>query len=158
MVDPGHPQKLLAATVKLRAVLKKKVHAAAGGLCWVMDTCSCVPDPDQSSMTDMLLALKPLCAEDGVHLKPAGYTNLGRNIVATVIKLQNGMIGKYDSRTSVSAASSVTGPANHFWRGFCSPVGSKGPCQTPNWAKAKRDWSYRPKGPYEGKGNSRGPR
>ena len=151
MSASDHAAKMLAATTKLRSTLEKKVGPLFRGAHWVMDTCCGVHDPESKTPLAKLVELKQICGPDGVHLTSAGYSNLVGNFGATIIRLQNGLIGKFHP-TPDTASTLVSGPSTSgtfFWRGFSSPVGSRRPNHNPPWAKATRDWSYRARGPYD---------
>ena len=150
MGKEGYASALLAETVKLRSVLKKRLGGKALGVHWVMDTCSGVHDPESMQLSDKLLALRAAGATDGVHLSQAGYDNLANNIRATVIKLQNGMLGKPTNLSVAAGPSSVSGSGHtFFWRGFSSPMGSRAASHMPAWARATKKWAYRAAGPYQ---------
>ena len=144
-----HPTKLLSDTTKLRSLLKKGLKSSPIGQHWVMDTCACIPDPDRLCTEEKIAALRALSSKDGVHLSAKGYANMAENILATINRLQNGLIGKM-SHPLCSAGPHVSG-TRFLWRGFSSPVGSKHQSHLPNWMKAKRPPAYRPKGPYDPK-------
>ena len=146
----GYASSLLAETVKLRSVLKKKLGGKHTGVHWVMDTCSGVHDPDNMQLAEKLLALRVAGASDGVHLSQAGYDNLAKNIRATVIKLQNGMLGKPTNLSVAAGSPSVSGLGHSFfWRGFSSPSGSRASPHLPAWARSNKKWTYRAAGPYQ---------
>jgi hypothetical protein len=138
----GHKEMLLADTMGLRAILKRKTATISRGRHWVMDTCSAVHDPEQKTVAEKVEALRTAVAKDSVHLTADGYKNLARNIVVTVTKLQ--------TLSTVSAASLFTGPARrNFWRGFSSPVGSALYKEPHSWAKVNRGRGHRFRTPYQ---------
>lgn len=151
IASPSHPSRLLAATVKLRAVLKRKLGTGVGGKCWVLDTCCVVPEPDSKSQSDKLECLQHVSAKDGVHFTQDGYMNMSKNICETLVQLQAGLLGKYHAG-SESAVSFVSGSSTrHFWRGFSSPVGSLTASRKPAWQKDIGAGHNRFKGPYHRK-------
>ena len=117
-----------------------------------MDTCTGVHDPEQKTVAEKLSELKAVSAVDGVHWTAVGYKNMGRNLKAAVISLQNGLIGKNIGVRSSAGLSVSGGTSSHFWRGFCSPVGSRGQSHVQYKPKSTRSWSYRTKGPYDSRG------
>ena len=145
MAEEGHAGKILSATSKLRGVLKRKLGPVLRGSHWILDTCMGVQDPEGKTPVEKLDQLRGVSGQDGVHWTPSGYENMAKNISATIIRLQNGLIGKYRPPTD-TASSFVSG--SFFWRGFCSPIGSKLTKHPPCWSKASRDWTYRAKAPY----------
>lgn len=154
--SPNYAANLLAATVRLRGNLKRRLGNKGMGLHWVMDTCCGVLDPESKPMHEKLSSLKNLCAQDGVHLQAEGYGNCAKNIANTVQNLQSGLLGKV-AGNPFSAGVTVSGsPARHFWRGFSSPVGSMGTHSQPGWMKSTRDWAYKPPGPYDRRSHKRG--
>lgn len=121
-----------------------------------MDTCCAIPDPDSKTMADRSEGLKMVGGSDGVHLTIEGYRNMAKNISDTIVKLENGAMGKKVTG-SVSAGVHVSGSSSRvFWRGFSSPVGSKTASMATGWPKARRDWSHRSAGPYSHKGHRGG--
>ena len=115
-----------------------------------MDTCSWVPDPQDSPMAMKVSCLKAVTSKDGVHATEEGYKNLACNLKKTILGIQEGSLGKKLSDPE-SAAVTVSGAASgqrHFWRGFCSPVGSKKSSGGHFWPKLSRDRSYKHAAPY----------
>ena len=149
MAAADHAATLLAAVMKLRGLLKRKLVTGGLGVFWVMDSCVYIGEEENQSFTEKLAGIKAVCAPDGVHWIKSGYNNLARNIVTTLIRLQNGLIGKPDSMTTTAGSLFSESRKTHFWRGICSPIGSKAQSHVPSWAKVTRGWSHRAPGPYD---------
>jgi hypothetical protein len=109
---PGYSSTLLSDTICLRNLLKKFVVGLGIKRCQVMDSC-CVADcPATANTVTRLEALKKVCAQDGVHFTPEGYSNLVNSIV------------KCDSLLSVKSKIATVVKQCHYWRGFKSSRGS----------------------------------
>ena len=63
-------------------------------------------------------------------------------------KLQSGLLGKVPIvMTGASAVHISGGGGRRFWRGFSSPVGSRGR-GTPAWHRPPKDRQFKNNGPY----------
>jgi hypothetical protein len=77
-----------------------------------MDSC-CVADcPATANTVTRLEALEKVCAQDGVHFTPEGYSNLVNSIVKCELLL------------SVKSKIATVVKQCHYWRGFKSFRGS----------------------------------
>ena len=94
MGDSAHAGAILAANLKLRAVLKRKLGGSENGTLWILDTCSSVKNPSELPVPEKLAALKSISARDGVHLTDEGSKTLASNTGEVIHKLQNGLLGK----------------------------------------------------------------
>jgi len=149
MGDSAHAGAILAANLKLRAVLKRKLGGSENGTLWILDTCSSVKNPSELPVPEKLAALKSISARDGVHLTDEGSKTLASNIGEVIHKLQNGLLGKVPSvMTGTSAVSISGGGMRRFWRGFTSPVGSRGRSHLAAWQKVAKERSFKNFGPY----------
>jgi len=149
MGDAAHAGTILAANLKLRAVLKRKLGGAENGTIWIMDTCSSIKNPGELPVPEKLTALKSASARDGVHLTDDGSKVFAANISDVIHKLQNGLLGKGHSASTGAAAVNFSGGGmRRFWRGFTSPVGSRGRGHQAAWQKAPKDRIYKNFGPY----------
>jgi len=148
MGDPAHAGTVLAANLKLRAVLKRKLGGTDNGTVWIMDTCSAVKNPGELPVAEKLAALKTVSARDGVHLTDGGSKIFAANISEVLQKLQSGALGKGHIVTTGTAAVLFSGGGGRrFWRGFSSPVGSRGR-GLPAWQRMPKDRNYKNIGPY----------
>jgi hypothetical protein len=79
-----------------------------------------LPGENRGSPVEIIRDLKRYCAPDGVHFTDAGYSNLGKTIIAAVRGVASGTLTK-----SCAAASSISAKhhGTYFWRGFTSPIG-----------------------------------
>jgi len=151
-----HSESLLAATFRLRALLKRKLAGRIPGTYWVMETCCMLQESGDLTVSEKLSRLKMVCGSDGVHLKTEGTLNVAKNIVSAVQKIQLGVCGK-SSLQNKSAAVPISGDASrHFWRGFASPVGSKKQPWKQSWAKYPREKTHWNSGPYQRRGGGGG--
>ncbi len=129
-------ESLLADTVRLRGVLKRKLLARKVPGLWVTDTCMAVPKAGEKGLKEKLEVLQTVSAKDGVHLTEVGYANVSENLADTLSDMQSGNLGKTHAVPTSAALSSVTGMEQFFWRGFCSPVGCRpGPS---SWGKSPK--------------------
>ncbi len=109
--DPGHSTKLLTDTICIRNNLKKLV-SELGISCHVLDSC-CVTDcPTTANTMTRIEALQRVCAPDGVHFSPIGYDNLVSAITHSPAMAMD------------TTPMKKTQQGTHYWRGFCSAVGS----------------------------------
>jgi len=145
--ENSHAETLLSATSRLRTSLKRKLAETVPGTTWVMESCSVLIEAAELTIVEKLSKLRTVYGTDGVHLRPEGTENLSKNIIGTIKKFEQGVVGRipFENR---SAAVSISGEANrHYWKGFASPVGSnKHPKQS--WAKYPREKDHRQFGPY----------
>ncbi len=145
--ENSHAETLLSATSRLRTSLKRKLAETVPGTTWVMENCSVLIEGGELTIVEKLSKLRTVYGTDGVHLRPEGTENLSKNIIGTIKKFEQGVVGRipFENR---SAAVSISGEANrHYWKGFASPVGSnKHPKQS--WAKYPREKDHRQFGPY----------
>jgi hypothetical protein len=127
--NKDHSSKLLAATMRMRENLKKKLHSKLSKY-WVADSCMACPGGTGGTdrvAADRIACLKDVCAADGVHFSVDGYRNIAVYLKNVVTDLCSGKLGKSNLSVHNTVSSAVSGTGQHFWRGISSPVGSKKP-------------------------------
>jgi hypothetical protein len=146
----AHAVSLLTSTIHLRAVLKKKLNAMLRGGHWIPDSTIMLVESEDKVATDRLADLKRVSNSDGVHFTHEGYRNWAFAITKIVGDLQNSisdsLFPKQDA-ASISIAGS-SGQGRHFWRGFCSPTGSRKHNLGASWSKSIKNRPHNFTGPY----------
>jgi hypothetical protein len=140
----------MSSFISLRAALKKKLVPVLQQNFWVTDTCLAVVGGTELNLDNKLTALKPLLAQDGVHLTPEGYRYVAKNISGILCEVYLGKCGKF--APSCSNPLPVSGNRRFHWRGFTSPVGSRSntyPSGSSAYKSAKGR-TFKAPGPYTG--------
>jgi hypothetical protein len=160
--EEKHSEKLLRATIHLRAQLKNTLRTGSGtgtgtvgcSGTWVADTCCAVSGSPDMAIPAKLSSLKSVSASDGVHLTPEGYRNVAKNISELIVQFRTGTLGKSVQNSAASAAASVSGRQLYFWRGICSPIGSRtrNPALNKSGSKSSRGKMPRPNPYFRGGG------
>jgi hypothetical protein len=109
--SPDHKERMLTDFIQLRHVLVKELVANGIKNFKVLNTCSATTLPFTANTASRIQAHAEITAGDGVHMTPAGYSNLARSIGTGINSLAE---PKRVSRK----------PKQHFWRGFKSINGA----------------------------------
>ena len=151
---PNHSEKIVSDTLHLRGVMKKQLSSALPGKFLVMDTCATVKGVGDKTAADRLPGLRAVMATDGVHVTPEGTKNLADEIVSVISDCSGNL--RHHSCIAASAACNVSGAAQkYYWRGFCSPVGSRGHTVMFERPRVYRGRPHRFSGPYMRSGKFR---
>ena len=154
----GHAEQLLGETIKLRSTLKKVLLKRYPEKVWILDSCCMVPNVADLAVPERAVALKKVCAKDGVHFLQEGYMNTAVEIGRVAGILLSGHSAQMPIRASDTASVHVSGDKRYYWHGFCSPVGSLRK-DGPKFGKrgALHDKSHRRFFPYGRRGSWKGP-
>jgi hypothetical protein len=130
--DEYYSEKILNGATRLRQVLKKETSAVGMSKKWVLDGVGAILGTpigsNYGTNREIILDLRLLIANDGVHLEAKANVNLSQ---ALICALENLRSGNSDDGTGTGSESGtnpgISGAADrgrdYFWRGFTSPVG-----------------------------------
>jgi len=116
LTDERHGEKLLGKIEHVRSMVKGELGRLGVKNFWVLNGVETLTGlPEGTGPAEKLRALRPVCANDGVHLTPLGYNRLAKGIVSCLDSQNRQKFGFHRS----------TGSKGAYWRGFLSPVGSR---------------------------------
>jgi hypothetical protein len=132
----GHSLKLLDSTSHFRDLLVTSLRKMGVENFYVIDGIAGLlgfgPGERRPGNADLVMDLKPIFQNDGVHYSEVGYRNLAKAAVEAMAGTISGTLRQHHLETATAVANnapSVQLPARkltYYWRGFSSPVGSRG--------------------------------
>jgi hypothetical protein len=132
----GHSIKLLDATSHFRELLVTSLRKMGVENFFVIDGVAGLlgfgPGERRPANADLVMDLKPIFHTDGVHYSEIGYRNLAKTAVEAMAGTISGTLKHHHLETEAAISTSappVQPPAKKLtynWRGFSSPVGSRG--------------------------------